>query len=170
MKTLLKLIMIGCTLLCGFVFLEVLFEDDESTTTEQVEVRHDNVRRDDNVRRNDDVKPQATKKITAINNSSFRNKVANYSATTTSCGKNVKAVVLLYSDKFELSIKMLNEMKEIINDYDYNFYSLKLEDGLEVVKAYELTDVPTLIVASDGEIFIKKGYISSANLGSVLNR
>lgn len=164
MKTLLKLIMIGCTLLCGFVFLEVLFEDDESTTTEQVEVR------EDNVRRNDDVKPQATKKITAINNSSFRNKVANYSASTTSCGKNVKAVVLLYSDKFELSIKMLNEMKSIINDYDYNFYSLKLEDGLEVVKAYELTDVPTLIVASDGEIFIKKGYISSANLGSVLNR
>lgn len=164
MKTLLKLIMIGCTLLCGFVFLEVLFEDDESTTTEQVEVRHDNVRR------NDDVKPQATKKITAINNSSFRNKVANYSASTTSCGKNVKAVVLLYSDKYEISIKMLNEMKSIINDYDYNFYSLKLEDGLEVVKAYELTDVPTLIVASDGEIFIKKGYISSANLGSVLNR
>lgn len=166
MKLLLKLIMFGCTLLCAVVFLDVLLEDDGTTTT-QTETEYDNYVDEGN---SDDVdQPQTTKKIVAINNNSFKTKIANYKSSTSSCGRNVNAVVLLYSDKYELSTKMLSEMKGIINDYDFDFYSLKLQDGLEVVKAYELTDVPTLIIATDGEIIKKKGYLSSSDLSSLLD-
>lgn len=166
MKTLLKLIMVGCTLLCAFVFLDVLLEDEGTTTTQDVSNYDDNKEASVD---NEIITPQVNKKLTSINNTSFKSKVANYKTSTTTCGKNVNSVVVLYSDKYELSIKMINEVKGIVNDYDYNFYSLKLEDGLEVVKAYGLTDVPTLIVATNGKIYTKKGYLSSSDLGSFLN-
>lgn len=106
--------------------------------------------------------------VEAINSMKYKMYVADYTTSTTVAKKD-NSIVLIYLESDETCVKMLASFKEMAAKYpDFTFYTMKVTDGAAVLKAYGFQEVPLLIVAKDGKITTKKGYLDNYNLSKYI--
>lgn len=180
-KFLFKLFVAACVLFVCYVALEVLLDDTEVTTEEYVS-NDDNDGGDRKRRRekpvvvsNDDEEDaeeeeeeeqveepvNVKKSVKALTDATFKSKVA--------ANKSAKAIVLVYSEKYEKSVTMLSYLKEATSaNSDFDYYSLELSNAENVVSSYQLTEVPVMIIANHGKITKKVGTLSKESLEEYL--
>ena len=170
-KFLFKLFVFFCVAVVCWAILEVIVEDsDEGGTSSYTESSNDNTEGKGTAYRGGTDESENRINVSSLTESSYRTKVADYTVSKTSAKKGINAVVLVYSDQYDKSVTMLKYFKEVCSTNEfYNYYSLELSSAENLVSAYQLTEVPVLIVASNSKISIKVGTLGKDSLKEFLN-
>lgn len=199
MKFLFKLFMWFCTAVVLLVMCDVLLEDDTTTTTESqyeepVAQQRPAQKQDKpaattqkqnkpaastqkqdkpatTTQKQDKPAATANRKVTAITGETYKSKLADYSASTTSAKKGVNAAVLIYLATDANCNKMLESMSTVANDVpNIDLYSINLVEGSALAKAYGLKTLPVLLVLRNGKVELHNGYLQTESLRSYLQQ
>lgn len=123
-----------------------------------------------------ETKPVATqatgnRKVTAITGADYKNKLADYTASKTAAKKGVNAVVLVYLPSDKSCNMMLESLNSLANEFPkLDLYSMKLQECVELAKAYGMKELPMLIVLKDGKLEFHAGSLQTESLRAFLQK
>ena len=119
-------------------------------------------------------KPAATagnRKVKAITGAEYKSKLADYTASKTAGKKGVKAAVLVYLPTDKSCNNMLESMNTLANEFPtLDLYSIKLQECIELAKAYGVKELPLLIIVKDGKVELHTGYLQTESLRTFLKK
>lgn len=120
-------------------------------------------------------KPAATtatnRKVKSITGADYKAKLADYTASKTNAKKGANGIVLVYLPSNKKCNEMVESMNKLANEFpNLDLYTTKLQECVDLAKAYAFKELPVLIVVRNGKVELHTGYLKTESLREFLKK